>query len=787
MKRRALPDIERNLFLPALAGFFVAGVWLATKSSAGLWPLWILPIAALLVIPLRALRLPLRLVCMPIALMCALLLTQHWLNPDIPEEGKYDTITATVYGDSKINGSGNVTFTVTDVTLDGEAQQGKAYAYIYTADEDDPIQLLDGQQIRFTGKVYHPYPQENEYDFDFEMWMRQNGLNYGITSIQDIEVLSAQTQWTDYAQRIASACYRKLQSVMGEQADLAVAMLLGYSDELAEDDYSAFQRAGVAHIMAVSGLHVGILSMALVWLLNRLRMRKKWQIPVVAVFLLCYCGLTGFSVSSMRAAVMVLLWVIAGAFGRKPNSVTVVSAAILIVLIINPLQLFSAGFVLSFSAIAGIALLYPRFMQGLERIWPPVKVNPKQRIRHRAQRLFQRFKQVLAVTVSAQLGVILPIAAYYHHLYPYSLSYNMVIVPLVGYLVPLYAVTALVLWIPWIGGWLGAALGAVAGLGGKAVLWLVRSSGQFPLAEIRMARPDAWVCVAAFVCAFTVSHFVRASVRRRLLAIAAVIVIAATGSILSRPPSLRYHQLSVGWADSALIIDNDTTIGIDTGNSGSEMLNRLLAEGRDLDALILTHLHADHAGGVEAILDEGIAIGHVYLPVDYELHGYGEDILSVVQRLKDEGVPVSTLAAGDTLRFTETTIDVLWPQEGGTREGIDPNDRSIAMLITMGDVRILGMADNGTLYERYAAVPADILKVGHHGSKSGTGESFLETVRPTLALVSERSDSLPAQSLLERLQAYGVQVLSTEDAGEITIVPEDGGYHVYRYIAEESN
>ncbi|MBN1777667.1 MAG: ComEC/Rec2 family competence protein, partial [Clostridiales bacterium] len=458
MKKQTPPDIERNLFLPALAGFFVAGVWLATKCSAGLWPLWILPIAALLVVPLRALKLPLRLVWLPVALMLALLWTQYWLNPQMPAEGNYDGITATVYGDSKINNSGNATFTLTDVTLDGEPQRGKAYAYIYTSDGDEPVQLSDGQRIRFSGKVYHPYPKENEYDFDFPMWMRQNRLNYGISSVKDIEFLFEKTHWADYAQRIAAACHEKLQTVMGEQADLAVAMLLGDSGALAEDDYAAFKRAGVAHIMAVSGLHVGILSMALIWLLNRLRLRKIWQIPVVAVFLLLYCGVTGFAVSSLRAAVMVLLWVIAGAFGRKPNPITVVSAAALIVLIINPLQLFSAGFVLSFSAIAGIVLLYPRFMQGLERVWPPVKVEKRRWLRYRVQRLIQRFKQVLAVTVSAQLGVLLPVAAYFHVLYPYGLSFNMLIVPIVGYLVPLYAVTALVVWIPWIGGLLSSAL-----------------------------------------------------------------------------------------------------------------------------------------------------------------------------------------------------------------------------------------------------------------------------------------------------------------------------------------
>ncbi len=784
MNRGALPASERNLFLPALAGFFVAGVWLAPRVAPGLWPLLILPLTALLFVPLRLFKLPPRLLCLPVALMLALFWTQAWLHPAMPEEGKYETITAAVFGDSKVNDSGNVTFTVTDVALNGEAQQGKAYASIYIPEGGDPVQLTDGMRIRFSGKVYHPGPRDNVYDFDYRMWMRLHGLNYGISGVEDIELLSAETPWTDYAQRIAAACHERLTSVMGDKADLAVAMLLGQRSALAEDDAAAFQRAGVAHIMAVSGLHVGILSLALLWLLNTLRLRKKMQIPVVGAFLLLYCGITGFAVASLRAGVMVMLWVVAGAYGRKTNPVTILPTAVLIVLAINPLQLFSAGFVLSFSAMAGIYLLYPRFLQALDRILPPAEASKKESVKRFLYGFVRRAKQALAVTLSAQFGVLLPIAAYYHHLYPYSLPFNLVIVPMVGVLMPLYAVTALVVFLPWIGGWLGAISGAVSGIGSEILLRLVRLSSALPLAEIRVAQPNAWIYAAAFACAVTVSHFVRASVRRRLLAVAAVIVVAAAGSVLQSPPPLRYHQFAAGWADSALIVDGSAAIGIDTGNTGSEMIARLLAEGRDLDALILTHLHTDHAGGVEAILDAGIRIRHVYLPVDYQRHGYAEETLSVLHRLEAEGIPVTALAAGDTLGFTETTIDVLWPQEGRTRDGLDPNDRSLAMLITLGGVRILNMADNGTLYERYAAVPADILKAGHHGSKSSSGEAFLETVAPTLAIFTVRSDTMLAVSALDRFAAQDIRMLRTDETGEIIIVPEKNGYRTYRTLSE---
>ncbi|HPF87095.1 MAG TPA: ComEC/Rec2 family competence protein, partial [Candidatus Limiplasma sp.] len=716
MTRDMLPKIERNLFLPALAGFFIVGVWLASKVSTGLWPLWLVPLAVLLVVALRTLRLPLRIACLPIALMLALFWTQHWLYPSMPAQGAYDTIIATVYGSSKLNSAGNISFILTDITLDGEAQQGKAYATIYVGDDTDLVTLTDGMRIQCGGKVWAPYPKENEFDFDFTMWMHQHGIYYKISSIDDLVILSDQTRWADYAQRIAEGCHERLQTVMGAQADLAVAMLLGYRDALAEDDAQAFQQAGVAHVMAVSGLHVGVLSMALLWLLERLRLRKKWQVPVVALFLLLYCGITGFAVASMRAAVMVLLYVMAKAFGRKANPITIISTAVVIVLAINPLQLFSAGFAMSFAAIGGIALLYPRLMQGLNRVFPSNKAEKRERntLLMRIIRFFKP-KQSLAVCSSAQLGVLLPVASYYHHIYLCGFVFNLVIVPIVSLLVPLYAVTALTLWIPWIGEPLGIVLGAIAGWGSRFVLWLVHTSSNFPWAAIRVAQPNVWVYLAVFLSMFTVSHFVRAPLRKRLITLGIMIVIAAAGSYAQRPPALRYYQFSVGSADSALIIDGNTTIGIDTGSTGTTMINRLLAENRDLNALILTHLHIDHAGGVAAILEAGIQIDRAYLPIDYEKHGYGEESLSIVQLLEDAGVPITCLAAGDTLQYPETTIDVLWPQQGCTRYGIDANDRSLAMLITLGNVRILSMGDNGSLYENYAAVSADVLKVGHHG------------------------------------------------------------------------
>ena len=361
----------------------------------------------------------------------------------------------------------------------------------------------------------------------------------------------------------------------------------------------------------------------------------------------------------------------------------------------------------------------------------------------------------------------------------------MIIIPLASILVPLFAVTALTLFLPWIGGYVGVVFGFAAKFGSEVLLRLVRLSSALPWAEIRVPLPGVWVCAAYFFAALMVSHLVRASLRKRLLAVAAVVALAAVGTFASRPPALRYHQFAAGSADSALIVDHGATVGIDTGDNGSAMIERLLAEGRDLDVLILTHLHLDHAGGVDDILDEGIHIGQVYLPVDYARQAYSEESLAVLDRLKEAGVPVAVLAAGDTLQFHETTINVLWPEAGRTRTGIDPNDRSLAMLITLGGVRILTMADNSSLYELYAAQPADVLKAGHHGSKTSSGDAFLAAVDPTLVLVTVQTESaLPA---VERMLSQGARVLRTDETGEITIVPMEQGFRAYRYLSEETH
>ena len=386
------------------------------------------------------------------------------------------------------------------------------------------------------------------------------------------------------------------------------------------------------------------------------------------------------------------------------------------------------------------------------------------------------------MSLAAQAGVLLPVAETFHRLPLYGLLFNLLTVPLAGLLLPLYAVTLLISLLPFVGDALGGLLGFAAARGSELLLWLVSLSQKLPFAQVRVPAPTVWTYAAFAVAIVAVSRYVRAGWTKRLTAIGLTVAIALAGTQMTRPAEVRYHQLAVGQGDAALLIDGPVTAAIDVGPYGSEMANRLLAENRDLDALLLTHLHADHVTGVAQLLAEGIRIRRAYLPVTARDAKAGDEGYDTLQLLAGSGVPLAYLAAGDTLSLSTVQIAVMWPEAGGLRAGRSENDDSMVTLVRMGEARILSMGDVSGLYERYAAVPCDVLKVGHHGSSTGTGDEFLAATRPAFAIVTCREGAaLPGADTMARIRTHGATALRTDETGEIILEAMREGYRITTY------
>lgn len=756
---------DRNGILLVVSLSFLAGCLSALRLTGGLWLWGLAGLSLLMGWLLRRLG-----AGAGIALafcffaLGALRFQSAYFTPQ-PDPGTYE-ITGYVYGGASERPDQRVAFVLGDVALDGAPASGMAYCTLHY--DDVPPVLFDGAQVRFEGRVYLPDGKSGEPHMDFALWMRQSGQSFGIAAYQGISVLNgeADAPVRDAAYRVRQSFTRALERVMGEEARVAVALLLGERDGLSQQEREAFETLGVAHVMSVSGLHVGLLGGLLLGLMRRLRVRRVLRLPALAVFLAGYCALTGFSAASVRAAVMLMLTLLAQLASRRPDRLTTLAAAMLVVLALDPLQAWSAGFVLSFSAMLGITLLLPPLTRLFARLFPyPEKSHP---LRYALGRLGRGALSLTAVSLAAQVGVLLPTAAYFHQLPLYGVLINLLIVPLAGtMLTPLCAITLLFSSVPLA----GQALGWTASLLARLLLWLVALLSELPGAALRVASPPVLAGPALALVAVMLSGRAPGSLRRRALASALVLALAAGGVYASRPAELRYIQLAVGQADSALLLDGNQTLLIDAGSDGESALDYLLAEGRDIDALFITHLHLDHIGGVADLLDAGVRIGQVYLPLNAVRQQADPDALKLLERLEAAGIPVMELARGDEMRYNTTSVSVLWPVREHIRSGQDANELPLVLSIRFGPYTILSASDLSGAYERYVAAPADVLKVAHHGSADSSGEAFLDQVGARVALVSCSSGSryLPGEATLERLTRSGAQVLRTDDCGDITL------------------
>ncbi len=764
---------ERNHWITMVALSFLLGCLCAPQLLPGLWTWALFAIAALAALLLSKLRFR---AWLAVALCCwslGVLRTHASLNVAQPEPGLYE-VTASVSGGPTVRGEDRIAFLLTDISLDGRPVSGRAYATLQTYDAPLP-ELFDGALVRMQGQVYLPSGKSGEPHFDFRTWTLQKGLSFGIAAYEEIAVENTPhtAPVTDPWYRLREGMGRALRRVMGDEARVAIALLLGDRGGMSEDENQAFSELGIAHVMSVSGLHVGILGSILCWLMDRLRMQRLSQLAVLSVFLAAYCALTGFSAAAIRAAVMLVTYLLARCCLRYPDHLTALLFSMIVVLLINPLYAYSAGFVLSYSAMLGITLFSPSVREALFTLLPAQG--------KRLKRIREAVVGMLTVSITAQLGVLLPTMAYFQQMPTYGILINMLIVPLVSYvLMPLYAAVLPLSFLPGV----GDALGALASVLTRFLLWLVTLLGQLPYASLRVPAPSAMVCIGLGLALVLLARRLPGRLWKRAVCAAVVFAVTLGGAWLCRPAEVRYIQLDVGQADSALIMDGRQTILIDAGEDGSAALDYLMAECRDIDALLITHLHMDHIGGVTELLNSPVSIRQVYLPKN-AVHQQADPMaLEVLNALEERGIPIAELASGDELRYNKTSIRVLWPDRDHERTGHDANDFSMVTLIDLDGYRILSTADLPGIYEKYAAVAADVLKVAHHGSSHSTHADFLTFVSPRYALISAAgSRSLPHPETLKQLEDSGARVLRTDQTGDVTLSIVDGALILSPYKA----
>lgn len=681
-------------------------------------------------------------------------------NPTLPPEGDAQ-VTGVVAGEVDFRAEkGQVRVILRDVTLNGERIASGAYWTFYLkADEKVPDCLTPGARISMTAEVYHPQGQRNPHGYDFRQALRQKNILIGLYGAAKLQALPDGLSLYGLAARFNHRMAQTLRDVCGEEAgQLASAVLLGMRDEVPDEEQEQFRRLGIAHILSVSGFHVGVL-VALLALLMMPVKHRRLRMTLTLPILLAYAFLTGGNAPAIRA---VLLWAIV-CWGRIRHKrvlmLHVLCASAMIQLLFAPAQLFSASFQMTYGVMAAIC--------GITAQTAP---NAQKKRGWKGKML-----SLLSVSAAAQFGVLLPELYWFGRVPLLGIAVNVLLVAGMNVLLLLDWVTLLLTPIPWLAALPGAATRAVS----EGFLHLVNALGRFA-PTLWTRQPDAWVIlgwllVFAALLPFGKSRNRWQNRKKRLPMLAAGAVLMATILLPAPFSGTEYMQLDMGDADAAVLRQEKHVLVVDAGEYGGDLASYLRAEHLPVDLLVLTHLHSDHAGGVQELLDEGIPIRQCVMPSGALEADFDEEVLPLLARMEANGTVIETVCRGDILQWAEGKLTVLFPPEGFSAS--NANDGSMALLVEAEGVKLLLTGDLSARYGQYAAVSADVVKAAHHGSKNGTTQAFLDESAPSTVLVSTKRES--AADYLRGIT--DADVYSTLESGAIIIRMADSCFTIEEF------
>lgn len=739
--------------LPWAALMLVAGILLGRMANAAL-PGWIALGCALMTVVLcrgwgRFMAAGLT--------VCTLgfVLGQAAYHPALPAEGTY-TVSGIVTGEIRYGDRGQVKTELHHVTLNG-VKADNAYWSFYLAEEEAlPEGLAPGVMVTMTADVYHPDGADNPDGYDFREYLLQRKMTFGVYGRDDLICTAAPFTLDGAAAALRHRLSQGLVSAMGEDAGgYASAMLLGVTSLVPSEDREAFSRLGIAHVLSISGFHVGVLAMLIGLLFQALKLSRRLQCGFVGVMLVAYCLLTGAHAPVVRAAVLFLLREYGALRHRQRSSLHLLCASMIGILLVSPCQVTGASFQLTYGAMLGLTLVTP----AMQRLWKP------------RARALQKLWELTCATMGAQIGVLVPQLYWFGELPLLGLVLNLFVFSLTTGVMALYWLTLVLLPIPALAG----AVGSLAGWVTTLLTGAVRTLGNLNCISLWTKQANVLTLIGWCLLMVAISYLAVLHGRRRLLCG----IIGGALMILSLIPlphtTTEYIQFSVGNADAALLYDQEKVVLIDTGESGYDASRYLHHRRLSVDALILTHLHTDHVGGVEALLADRIPVTTCYVPWGGDTLAVSEDMTALVQRLEATGTQIVTLSRGDVIDLPSGKITVLWPEKGRVRPAMDPNSYSMTMLAEVQGVTLMLTGDLDGAYEMYAATPADVLKAAHHGSVNSSGEAFLEAVQPQTVLISTGR-----RERLERMQekAGDSDVFSTAQHGALTIRMDAGAYTI---------
>lgn len=729
---------------------------------------------------------PLSFACLIItlwALLSIALNPEGQFNNDLPCEG--DTL--------KLCGE------VSDIEI--KHMEGYISTKIYLCDTDDFEGVLlvlktseeiprIGQRIVVSGKVGYFTRATNDGQFDERIFYKTKGMDFKLKSAKILERSEDYSYIKDFFFRLRKDICEKIDAALPpDEASIMKTMLLGDKEDLDEEKRSLYQRNGIAHILAISGLHISLIGMGLFKFLHFLRLKTRLSSVLSITFVIFYGFLTGFSVSSVRATVMFSILIVANLLGRSYDLITALSLMGCITLVTEPLYIYHGGFGFSYGCVLGIGLLMPLLVEG-----KGIK------------------RTVLSSLTMSVIG--LPLYFWYYYQIPiYSLFLNFLIIPVMGILVPCGILLLIGMYVSFV----PVSLFRIIIVGILTLFdKLALLADELPLHFFTPGRPKVWVLI---VYIFVIGSIYIYKKKLRFSIRWGMAILASMALVLRSGDGAKITFLDVGQGDAILITCNDSllyvpgfekslSVLVDCGSSDVKkagkyrLMEYLKFHGiSNLDMVVVTHPDEDHISGIRELLFEGkkegigvskILMGDIYNKEESIILLAGEYYENAPEVLRlevtDSGdkyilneTEVDFISLGDELitkDFPEFFLLCLNPVKGAVYS--DTNESSVVLygnsngksFLLTGDV--CGEEENRVSSYIYSNLDKEIsiLKCAHHGSKNSTTDYFLDRVKAKYAIISvgvNNSYGHPHEDTLNRLAGHEVDILRTDVEGQIDI------------------
>nr|WP_251009396.1 DNA internalization-related competence protein ComEC/Rec2 [Bacillus sp. ISL-39] len=631
--------------------------------------------------------------------------------------------------------------------------------------------LIPGMYCQASGSLNSPSPARNPNAFDYKLYLQRNKISW----ILDVDTLSLETcsQQTGIITSLKAFRHREIARIKDtlpeETSALAAALIFGERNLFDPETERLYQKIGIVHLLAISGLHVGLLTGMMYFIFIRVGITKEKTEILLMIFLPIYAIMTGLAPPVVRAAAMLLMLIGSRRLALRMTPLDAVSAAFMLMALFQPLIVFNTGFQLSFAVSFSLIISAPVILKASTSF----------------------LKQTAGASFIAQLSSLPVILAIFYEVSAVSIFANLLFVPLFSFvLLPILLISYMILSI--LGELPAFFLNLLENLI-HLVNFLAIQLSELPVSTFILGKLEPILQILLIILIpiffFIWEGFILRKLKPPLWIFALpVIPLLIQVFVPYLDPYGQVIFLDVGQGDSIFIKMpyNQGNYLIDTGgvmsfekenwqqrgssfDPGEKIVVPFLkSEGiRTLDKLILTHGDADHIGGAIALLEE-IRVKQLIIPRISDRSDLEQSIIKIAS---ENGTDVYLAGMGTGWKTAQGGFLILNPSESmGER-----NDQSIVLQAAIGGRKWLFSGDLGiegenTMARKIADFDIDVLKVGHHGSKYSSSELFLERTNPDIAVISVGEKNRyghPGEEVIKRLEERGIQIFRTDKDGAI--------------------